>query len=173
MRARERGGAALPAQLLRLHRGGRSSLLVLGGTAADRVAFVREFHDNSAMRHRSLVIVNCAAGDDALRGALCAWLGLPLAPAAPLLDDPAPGTLYLESVGRLSSAAQKLLLALAHQIDREGAWTPAERGPHRIACGDDPRLFDLVARREFDPALFDALDKVRAELGSSRRRGAA
>ena len=174
-RARQRGGGALPDSLLRLHRSGSSSLLVVGGTRTQRESAVRAFHCNSVVRGRPLVIVDCARDDADLSWALKMWLAVPfeLRTTTNPLRECDQGTLYLESVGQLSLPTQRLLLLLARRIGRDEPEYTIEPAPYRLAAGDGYELLDAVARGEFSGALFDALDKVRGEIGGNLRRGAA
>jgi DNA-binding NtrC family response regulator len=174
---RRRTGAALPADLLRLHRIGSSSLLVLGGSPGQREAMVRAFHRNSLVRGRPLVLVDCGRHEADLDVALRMWLAIPC--ETPIASNPLRecdhGTLFLEAVGRLSTATQRLLLMLALQIGRDEPEALMAPGPYRLAAGDGHELLEAVARGEFSGALFDALDKVRGEIkiAGHARRGAA
>ena len=75
------------------------------------------------------------------------------------------GTLYLERVEDVPPDTQPLLLALALRLqgDRVGGieWPCAGR----LVVGNPRPLAAVVSEGRFDPALDDALDKVRVELG--------
>jgi DNA-binding NtrC family response regulator len=174
-RGRRRGGATLSAALLRLHRSGNTNLLLIGGTRRRRESAARVFHDNSLVRGRPLVVLDCARREGDLRQALEAWLAISCASRAAFnpLRECDQGTLFLDPVGRLSPPTQRLLLVLARRIGRDDPADAIEAGPYRLAAGDGYELLDAVARHEFCSALFDALDKVRGELGGLVRRGAA
>ena len=71
------------------------------------------------------------------------------------------GTLFLDRIERLSSAAQQLLLAFIHQCHQH------EDEPRRIGqivVGSSVQLSRLSAAGRFLPLLYDELDKVRLNL---------
>jgi DNA-binding NtrC family response regulator len=150
-----------------------SHLLVVGGTAADRLRVARSYHDESALRLGAFVVVNCARREPQLRESLRHWLGFAGSAGAPhALWSAERGTLFLDAIGQLSRDTQQLLLEFA---SRELP-SPPERESRRVGrlaagCDEDP--WDLVARGRFLAPLADALDKVRVELDARRRRGTA
>ena len=168
-----RAETVLPEWLLQLHRHTRSSLLVLGGTPADRRAVVESLHSVSPVEPERLRTVHCGLEEEFLAKALQTWLA-----ASPGTADPNPmgvcehGTLHLEEVRRLSEPSQRLLLALAVRM-QGAAGTPHKGGPFRLAAGDTDQLLVAVRERRFSRALFDFLDKIRIDLRWSAGRGAA
>jgi DNA-binding NtrC family response regulator len=150
-----------------------SHLLVVGGTAADRLRVARSHHDESALRLGAFVAVNCARREPQLRESLRYWLGFAGSAGAPhALWSAERGTLFLDAIGQLSRDTQQQLLEFA---SRELP-SPPERASRRVGrlavgCNEDP--WDLVARGRFLAPLADALDKVRVELDARRRRGTA
>jgi len=173
--ARARGATAMPpAQLLRLHRHSRSNLLVLGGSETQRVAAARAFHRTSPSGAGPFLFVNCAREEWRLRRALECWL-LPdeAQPDSNPLRESEHGTLYLESVGRLSAPTQRLLLALTLRLQASPMGGPGAPGPYRLAVGDPGDLAEAVEDGHFSGALLDSLDKIRVVLGRAGRRGAA
>ncbi len=174
-RSRARGATAkFPARLLRLNRRCRASLLVLGGTRAQRVAVARAFHAASPLRSRPFLAVDCAREESRLARGLQAWL-LPDAGALSVnpLRESEGGTLYLDSVGCLSPSTQRLLLVLARRLQADAPEAPAEPTPYRLAIGNPEDLAEAVDERRFSEALLDCLDKIRVGLESVPGEGAA
>lgn len=166
-----RGAAAgLPASLLRLHRHGRSNVLVTGGTRAQRLLVVREFHRASPICREPIVMMDCLKDERALAESLEQWL---LAGSASDPSESSPvGTLYLDSITSLDAVSQRMLLMLAHRLQgvERGERTP---GPQRIMAGDRSRLVRAARTGRLSATLLDHLDKVRVELALRRSRGAA
>ena len=74
-RSTARGAAAKPpAHLLRLHRHSLVSILVTGGTADEREAMARAFHQASPIRERPFMVLDCGRDEPTLRRALQGWL---------------------------------------------------------------------------------------------------
>jgi sigma54-dependent transcription regulator len=166
-----RAEAGLSPTLRRLHRHSRSSLLVLGGSPAERVAVVRSLHEVSPVDPARFHHVDCRLEEDPLGLALRAWLGDRSAEdALAPMRGAEHGTLFLDRVGSLGAATQHLLLDLARRMQ---APEPLDRAPFRLAAGDDETLLDHVERGRFSEALFDSLDKIRVDLAARLRRGAA
>jgi DNA-binding NtrC family response regulator len=163
-----------PARLLRLHRHSLSNLIVLGGTGAERLAVARAFHRASPLRGAPFLGLDCGGEEPRLRCALQIWL-LPETggPWANPLHDCECGTLFLDSVGCLSSATQRLLLLFARRLHGDRTGARDEPGPCRLAVGSAEDLGGAVEERRFSPALYDCLDKIRIELAPVPKRGAA
>lgn len=142
-----------------------TNVMIIGGTVFRREQIARTFHRESPLRGGSFVGVDCGADGDRLRTGLRAWTAGGSAPPANPLQDAEEGTLYLERVEDVSPDTQPLLLALALRLQGEsvggGGWPCAGR----LVVGN-PRLLSVaVSEGRFDPALHDALDKVRVHLG--------
>ena len=168
------GRAAPPASLLAMHRHGRSSLLVLGGSEGERLEVVRAFHEAGLARRGRLVAVRCADDEPVLRRALQLWLTAAgdAAEVNPLraCED---GTLYLEGVHALAEPMQRQLVVLARRIAGESPDGRAGALPLRLAAGDADGLDAAVEQRRFSAALLDCIDKIRVDLRGAGRRGAA
>jgi DNA-binding NtrC family response regulator len=149
-----------PSALLELHRNSLVQVLVLGGTSEDRVRVARAFHERSPLRTGAFVFVDGSQDESAIRGALLQWLDFSDTPARNPLRASERGTLFVDRVDALSTGTQRLLLALGMASARDGlgAW----RG--RLMAGSDGNLGCMAREGDFQPALFDLLDKVRIEL---------
>jgi DNA-binding NtrC family response regulator len=118
--------------------------------------------------------VDCASEEARLRCALQSWLmpdGCP--PVANPLSGSERGTLYLDSLGRLSAPTQRLLLALACRLEDAPRASGPGPGPARLAAGDPDDLTEAVEEGVFSSALYDWLDKIRVDLGRLPVCGAA
>jgi DNA-binding NtrC family response regulator len=150
-----------------------SHLLLVGGSRAERWRVARAIHGESALRLGPFVALDCATQEGTLCVALRHWLDLAgCARAAHPLWAAERGTLFLDSVGQLSSATQQQLLAFAAR-DLPGAPGGGPRGVGRLAVGCDEDPWDLVSQHRFLAPLADVLDKIRVELDSRRQGGTA
>ena len=148
------------ASLLRLNRHATSNVLILGGSAAERVAVAGALHHAGRLRDAPFRALSCASEFAALHRALLAWLGHGQVPAALECEQ---GTLFLDDISELPPVAQKLLLACARR--RDPSSTDPTRGPSRFAAGTSVDLRHDVASGYFDGALYDSLDKMCIHLG--------
>jgi DNA-binding NtrC family response regulator len=172
--ARPRDGAASIAtlDLIRRHRHSLCHLLVVGGGVAEREAVAMAFHRDSALRLGPFVAVDCTRDEAHIRTALRHWLSRGgRAEGAHPLWAAERGTLYLEAVGGLSVETQQLLLEFSN--GGSSAAAPEGRWGGRLAVGSDEDLWTLVAEGRLVAALADSLDKIRVDLSSHRRGGAA
>jgi DNA-binding NtrC family response regulator len=131
-------------------------------------------HGAGPDRSGRLIVVHCGRDADMLEPALCSWLSLDGGGSpSERLHAGGRGTLFLDEVRLLREPEQRLLLALALQLQDGSPAGARERGPSRLIAGDTEEL--LVATREgrFSATLLDALDKIRVELGGALGRGAA
>jgi len=165
--AAKRSGGEIPvppARLIRLHRHSLTNVLVIGGTAALRDQVARAFHRESPLRNGAFVPLDCPGDEDRLRASLLVWT------AAEHASDPNPlqaaeeGTLYLDSIEKLSLDSQRLLLALARRLHGEPVGGVEGPCAARLVVGNPRGLGEMVAEGAFLPALLDAVDKVRVEL---------
>lgn len=146
---------------------------MVGGSADERLAVARAVHGESVLRLGPFVALDCATEEPKLRDALGHWLEFTgCATAAHSLWSAERGTLYLESVGRLSADAQQQLLEFAAR-DFLSSSGRDRRGAGRLAVGCDEDPWDLVAEGRFLPQLADVLDKIRVDLEPRRRGGTA
>lgn len=147
---------------------------MLGGTGRERLAVARAFHRASPLRGAPFVGLDCGDDEHRLRSALQGWL-VPGSgePGVNPLHECECGTLFLDSVGCLCSATQRLLLTFARRLQSDLAGSRDEAGPCRLAVGSADDLDDAVEQRRFSPALYDCLDKIRIELDHAAKRGAA
>lgn len=156
---------------MRLQRDSMSHLLFVGGRAGDRRALALSFHRASALRQGPFLSLHCEMQGDVLRDTLQHYLsGLGAAPNP--LWAARRGMLYLESVGCLSPAAQRLLLAFIHAGSAQNS-SSADGWSGRLAAGTDEDLWDLVAEGTFHGALADGLDKIRVDLDPRKKGGVA
>jgi len=163
-----------PRRLLRLHRHSLSHVLVLGGRADERARAALAFHRTSPLRLGPFVRVECGRDEARVVLSLRSWLagGEAAAGACPLRAAER-GMLFLDDVDRLSTPAQRLLLAfVARRLDPTRGADPDSWGG-RLAAGTAENLDFAAARGTFLPALYDCLDKVRIELDGLRHGGAA
>ena len=170
-----RGGEYLPpANLLRLHRGSLTNLLVFGGDSDQRLEVVRQFHHESPLRNGPLIRLSGRSDERGLLRALRAGL-IDADPDAG--DLPARiascGTLFVDEVGDLSFEAQRLFLLFARGSASTVTWLDETRPFGRIAAGNPVDLAALVAEERFSAPLLDMLDKLRIELSPARMKGAA
>jgi DNA-binding NtrC family response regulator len=163
----EGGGALPPARLIGLHRHSLTNVLIVGGSEALREQVARAFHRESPLGGGALAIVNCATEEDRLRAALQGWTENGGETGSNPLRAAEQGTLYVDMVEHLGLDTQRLLLALARQIQGEPAVGAQGARAGRLVVGNPRGLAELAADGRFMPALYDALDKVRVELGPS------
>ena len=139
--------------------------MIIGGTVFRREQVARTFHRESPLGGGAFVGVDCGTDQARLRIALRAWTaaGSP-SPRNPY-QEAEEGTLYLERVEDVPPDTQPFLLALALRLQGEpvggGGWTCAGR----LVVGNPRPLSAAVSEGRFDPALDDALDTVRVDLG--------
>jgi len=142
-----------------------TNVMIIGGTVFRREQVARTFHRESPLRGGSFVGVDCGVDRDRLRIALRVWTaGGNASPTNPL-QEAEEGTLYVERVEDVLPDTQPYLLALALRLLGEpvggGGWPCAGR----LVVGNPRPLSVAVSEGRFDPALHDALDKVRVHLG--------
>lgn len=130
-----------------------------------REQVARTFHREGPLRAGSFVGVDCGTDRDRLGIALRAWTVEGNSPPTNPLQEAEEGTLYLERVEDVPPDTQPFLLALALRLQGEpvggGEWPCAGR----LVVGNPRPLSVAVSEGRFDPALHDALDKVRVDLG--------
>jgi DNA-binding NtrC family response regulator len=147
------------------------NLLVLGGEPDERLRVVGAFHATSPFRAGPLVRLECAREEAGLIAALRARLaGSSEDPIGSPLRAGEHGTLFLDAVGSLSPAAQRLLLEFARSLSDPSTVQTLWIG--RLATGDGYDLDLAVSEERFSAALFDCLDKIRIELATAAQ-GAA
>ncbi|MFN8588282.1 MAG: hypothetical protein U0704_10840 [Candidatus Eisenbacteria bacterium] len=169
-RGTSRGAAVgLPASLLRLHRHGRANLLVTGGGAEQRLAVAQAFHRCSPIAREAFVFLDGARDEAQLEVLLQSWL---LVSARADGAGARIGTLYVDSLGALSSTAQRSLLLVARRLDGRLELAPHD-GPARLMAGDRTHLVRASHDGRVSDALLDHLDKIRVELDLTRSRGVA
>jgi DNA-binding NtrC family response regulator len=123
------------------------------------------------LHHGPFVRIRCDREEEPIALGLRAWA----AGTAPEcgwnpLDAARSGTLFLDSVGSLTAATQRLLLDFARRLSGIGA--SDEAWPLRLAAGHPEDLGPAVAMGAFSAALYDCLDKIRIEVAPAAR-GAA
>ena len=154
-----------PAHLIRLHRHSLTNVLVIGGTAVRRDQVARSFHRESPLRGGAFVGVDCSIDEENLRVALHAW-------TQPVTGEPGGnplgavehGTLFLDSVERLSLETQRMLMALARRLLGEPLAKVDVAIPGRLVVGNPRPLIQAISEGRFLAPLYDSLDKVRVEL---------
>jgi len=142
-------------------------VLVVGGTAERREQVARAFHQESPLRTGAFVRGDCVRDEEPLRAALEEWTAADITAIGSHTNPftaAEHGTLYLDPVERLSSDAQRLLLALARRLHGEPVGNPDLPCAGRLVTGNPRGLSEAVAEGHFMAALYDALDKVRVEL---------
>ena len=153
------------ARLIGLHRHSLTNVLIIGGDAALREQVARAFHRESPLGGGAFVNVDCSRDGERLRVALEGWTGTADAEASNPYRTAEQGTLYLDRVEELAPEVQRPLLALARLIQGEPAIGAQAARAGRLVVGNPRGLAEVVATGHFMPALYDALDKVRVELG--------
>ncbi|HYM80187.1 MAG TPA: sigma 54-interacting transcriptional regulator [Candidatus Limnocylindria bacterium] len=163
-----------PEQLVLRHRHSLTNVLLLGGSASERLRLARAFHRESPLRLGSFVPVDCARQEAALRAALSGWVSAAgPGPTAHGLQSAEHGTLFLDDVDRLGVDSQRLLMTLATSSLGDRWFAESTPRVGRLVCGNAADLATVAAEGRFLPALFDALDKIRVELDVVSRGGAA
>lgn len=161
-----------PARLLRFHRNHLVNLLIVGGTAVQRLSVARTFHDRSRTRVGPLVKVDASIEEDRVRLGLEAWISEQgCDPWCDPLRLSERGTLFVDCIAALSLETQRMLLAFARRrADQE---LEAGESPWlgRLAVGNEEPLAEMVANGRFSSALYDTLDKVLIELPRPNDRG--
>ncbi len=142
-----------------------TNVLIIGGTVVQRDRVARTFHRESPLRAGPFVSVDCGADQDQLRMALQAWTSAGSASPTNPFREAEEGTLYLERVEDVPPDAQPLLLALALRL--QGGSVGGSKWPcaGRLVVGNPRSLAAAMSEGRFDPALNEALDKVRVDLG--------
>lgn len=154
----------LPAAgTLRLHGESLTNVLIVGGSAERRDQVARAFHQESPLRTGAFVHVDCARDEAGLQQALQEWTSETAPPGPNPYRAAERGTLYVDPVERLSQDTQRLLLALAKQLQGQHG-TRGRSCPGRLVAGNPNVLTDAIAAGRFMAALQDALDKVRVQL---------
>ena len=161
-----------PARLVRFHRHTLSNLLILGGSAEDRLQVAYAFHRESPVRRGPFVCLDGEHDQDRLYCALHAWMFGQAEPwSSPLLAAEL-GTLFLDSVSSLVLPTQQLLLDFTRRCLNAPAESGGEPWVGRLGVGNPEDLSGLAAGGVFLPTLYDSLDKVRIDLAIPAR-GAA
>ncbi len=161
-----------PARLVRFHRHSLVNLLLLGGSAEDRLQVAYAFHRESLLRRGPFVCVDAQHEEQSLYCALHAWMfGLPEPWSSPLLAAEQ-GTLFVDTVSSLLIPTQQLLLDFTRRCLNAPPESGGEPWVGRLAVGNPSDLAALASGRLFLPTLYDSLDKVRIELPNTSR-GAA
>src|SRR5262245_61284692 len=158
--------SALPSsRLIGLHRHSLTNVLVVGGNAVLRDQVARAFHRESPLGGGAFVTVDCSRDGERLRLALQGWTSPADAPGVNPLAVAERGTLYLDQVEQLDLDVQRLLLALTRAMQADAGL--GSQGPRagRLVVGNIRPLAEAVAEGRFIAGLYDALDKVRVELG--------
>jgi DNA-binding NtrC family response regulator len=134
-------------------------VLILGGASPDRRQLARAFHRASPNSTGAFVCVEC--GDEArLATAIHEFLSSAEAlPGNPVCEANG-GTLFLDSIGRLTPRTQRMLLELASR----GPGTPAGRWRGRLIIGNGADLGAELESGRFLGTLYDCVDKLRIEL---------
>lgn len=174
--AREIGEGGLPSQSsppAGSQRHWLTNVMVIGGTVSQRDRVARTFHGESPLSAGAFVGVDCSADQERLHLALKAWAASDLASATNPFREAEEGTLFLDRVEDVPPDTQPYLLALALRL--QGEPVGGARGPcaGRLVVGNPYPLSVAVSEGRFDPALNDALDKVRVELGPAAPAGPA
>ena len=165
--------AACHAGLLRLHRRSLINVLVMGGSRMAREDVARAFHHESPLRSGPFVRVDCELDEQRLCRALHAWMSGAFDSSNSSLMVAERGTLYLENIDKLSSRAQRLLLAFVSHNATSCQWSEGSSWSGRLVAGSETHLGDQVIEARFLEPLYDCLDKARIELESSWQGGVA
>jgi DNA-binding NtrC family response regulator len=142
------------------------NLLVLGDSAAGRERMARTFHAGSRLRRGPFVALRAGADADRFTRSLLSYFGSSISKD---LDDvfraSEGGTLFLDEIEGLSQATQRLFL----EFLRSGrSQDPGDSGwAGRLAAGSGNDLEALSRAGRFHAPLFDALDKIRLDLGAA------
>jgi len=152
--------------LIRLHRHSLFHLLLQGGTREERERIARAFHRGSPLSSGPFVRIEATRDEERIRCALEHALSAVSCerPDNPLRDSEG-GTLFLDEVALLAPATQRILLRFLRGYPGAGLVTGPCFG--RLAVGSAEPLEAAAAAGRFDAALFDILDKIRVELGST------
>lgn len=153
-----------PTRLFHLHARDRISVLVLGGTPGRRLRVAHAFHTRSRLVRGPLVCLDAARDEAVLRAGLRGWLGTLEDGAANPLTTAERGTLFVDSIARLSPASQRLLLEFSSRHLNASSADSARPWIGRLIAGDGRRLRAALATGAFSMPLYDALDKVRLDL---------
>ena len=139
-------------------------MLVLGGSAGDRLQLARAFHRESRHHAGRFVHLHCGRDAASLSAALHDFLSAPGAPVGNPIRDSDGGTLFLDSIAALPPAGQRLLLELALRTPE----TPGGSWRGQLVVGNDGDLDAEVEGGRFLAGLYDCLDKLRIELEAAR-----
>lgn len=161
-------GPGLSEPLIAIHRRTLVPAVVAGGTSRGRAGVARLLHRESPVRDGRFVRVDCAREEVRLRAALESWrFGAESARRPGPVLDAAGGTLFVDHVELLSSATQRLLLALASSRLDESESAPG--WPGRLILGNPRDLAAESADGRFLADLWDCVDKLRVDLAGRSR----
>jgi hypothetical protein len=138
---------------------------VIGGSAEQRLQVAYAYHRDGLVRPGTFVCLDGGRDESQLKLSLESRLSS----AGPVsIGDPLRtaehGTLFLDSIARLSKDTQRMLLTcLQHRLDLSGE-EDEERWSGRLIAGNAEPFSWAAGEESFSVALFDALDKVRVEL---------
>jgi len=141
------------------------SVMVLGGSADERLQAAYAFHRESFLRRGPFICVDGERDQRRLLMALQEWNSPGPADlwANPLLAAEH-GTLFLDQVGSLSIETQRMFLAFARRLVDAPMESEKPHWVGRLTVGNPEHLSTAVMDGRFLPALYDSLDKVRVEL---------
>src|SRR5882762_4232882 len=123
--------------LIRTNRYSLTNVLVIGGTRGRRAEVARAFHRESPVQGGSFVSLDCAVDEDSIRAGVQGWTQTATEePVTNPLSLAEHGTLFLDSVERLSISTQRLLLALARWLLGEPVSFDGTVGPGRLVVGN-------------------------------------
>jgi DNA-binding NtrC family response regulator len=134
------------------------SVIIIGERGTGREMIARAIHARSPRRDGPFVKIAGAAAEPG--------------DFAPLFETSDQGrmTLYLENLGELRTAAQAALELWLRPRRGRRAQPRAESDRLRVIASAQPRLFDLVDRRQVSRELVEALAVVRIDLAPLRQR---
>jgi DNA-binding NtrC family response regulator len=157
----QRGPRSL-RHLARVHGRSLSSVLVLRGTTAGRDQVAREFHAAGAHPAAPFQRLDCAADETVLNPVLRSLLS-DAESSRPSPEDQR-RTLFLDAVEALTKNSQRLLLLVIDRLAEVAPWG-GSRPIGRLIAGSQTELEKEVDAGRFLPELYDAVNKVRVDLG--------
>jgi DNA-binding NtrC family response regulator len=136
---------------------------VVGGDPQWRVSAARDLHHAGSRGRLGFIAFDARRDLDALLMSLRLWSQDPSAASEPV---PEAGTVYVDHVTELSSAAQAALLSFAERVSDQRA-TPGS--PARLIAGSPADPLQAVETGRFSARLYDCLDKLRLETTARGR----
>ncbi|MDL2219226.1 sigma 54-interacting transcriptional regulator [Ruminococcaceae bacterium OttesenSCG-928-O06] len=154
-----------------------STVMITGETGTGKEVIVRQLHEQSTRKEKSLVEINCAAfPDDLLETELFgyvkgAFTGASTAGKTGLIEAAEGGTLFLDEINSMSLSLQsKLLRVIEDKKVRPLGSTEERNVDFRLVVATNQDLWELCQRKQFREDLYYRLNVVHINVPPLRER---